>query len=470
MATENVIVNVVDVGQGQCTFVEIYDDSAKLVHTLLFDCGTDKSSDQTENNLRYIADKVSGMDTPAFDCIFFSHSDNDHISLTARLLVLCGDSPKPIIKRVIYGGNLDQYTKDGVNILNAIVEEGHCNADDVMSPGSYYSNYDPDEEKYTGTLWLSDDKSVAVVSLFCNVLSSRGKWKVGDDVPVRKSAVAKNMVSLVAGLYYAGSSHVICGDATGGTMGAVLKWMKGAPVFGNNVMTTLPHHGSRTTAGLAVKSAKRASLNAERVIRAFSKLLRSRTMSVSAYALHNHPSLELMNMFVPTEKDPYLLDQRLKSKDAHYLTANMDMELLLDTARGPGKRSRGTSLHTRTDTSFETGANTFTTRYFDSTQPRYVFKFGELLEVFESPGIKADAGAINGFASWQYTTSSAGELAIAGFSNLGAGAAFTSAALAALSESTIDVVKPSVRALRSARLRMPVPATPFYKEKLKQFN
>src|SRR5215213_899170 len=100
MATGNVVVSVVDVGQGQCTFIEVYDDStptAKLVHAVMVDCGSDKKSDDTPTNLGYIAAKVQEMAKPAFDCIIFSHSDKDHISLTKDVLDKFPPTKKPTV-------------------------------------------------------------------------------------------------------------------------------------------------------------------------------------------------------------------------------------------------------------------------------------------------------------------------------------------------------------------------------------
>lgn len=473
MATGNVIINVADVGQGQCTFVEIYDDSAKLVQTLLFDCGTDKSSTQTENNLKYIAGKVKAMETPAFDCIFFSHSDNDHISLTARLLKLCLPK-KPAIKKVIYGGNFDQYEKDEVNILNVLVEQGYCTSDEIISPKTYHSNYDPDEAKYTGTLWENSDATLKVYSLVCNVLSSRGKWKPGEDVPARSSAVAKNTVSLVAGLYYAGSSYIICGDATKGTMGAVLKRMNGASVFGKNIMTTLPHHGSRTTAGLNAKS-RTASVNARKVVAGFADLLASNTITVSAYALHSHPSLDLINIFEPGLTTPALRDARLKGENVHYMTANIDITLSYETKKAGRKRGMSHTAPTNEDTSYESSDNTFTTRYYESPPPAIFSYMLGSSSIETALGTTDDAGAINEFASWKYTNPPEGKLTLAGYSNLGADTAFTSAPKKSTVFETSGVgderAEPVTRrALPPPPLSMPAFTKSPYREKLRQYN
>jgi len=72
MAIKYIATTVLDVGQGQSTFACIYDDSAspgKIIHTLLFDCGSDKKSPETDNNIDYIAGRLASMDTPTLDLL-----------------------------------------------------------------------------------------------------------------------------------------------------------------------------------------------------------------------------------------------------------------------------------------------------------------------------------------------------------------------------------------------------------------
>ena len=137
-------VTVVDVGQGQCTFVEIYDDTKptpKLVHTILMDCGTDKASAVTDDNIDYIVKKIKSMDKPAIDCLVFSHSDKDHIWLMWDLLRKF-EPTFPDIKTIWYGGDRDQYTKYGYNVLNYIESEKICKKANIKSPGSDRTGYD----------------------------------------------------------------------------------------------------------------------------------------------------------------------------------------------------------------------------------------------------------------------------------------------------------------------------------------
>src|ERR1700755_1243236 len=232
MATGNVIVTVVDVGQGQCTFVEIYDTSSppKLTNTLLFDCGSDKESDETVKNLDYIVSKVLTMAKPGFDRIYFSHSDNDHISLTWYVLSQINKTKKPVVQEVWYGGAWSKFTKRGFNILDYINEQKFCATSKIQGFNSNATDYVIKSKKYEYWNWNNSDKSIYVYSIAANVLSDDPDWDDNDVVINMKVAEELNRVSLIAGLYYNTSSFVICGDATNKTMAA-----------GNGLFTTGTH-------------------------------------------------------------------------------------------------------------------------------------------------------------------------------------------------------------------------------------
>jgi hypothetical protein len=425
MATGNVYVTVVDVGQGQCTFIQVYntDSPAKLEHTVLVDCGTDSPSTQTNINLQYIVNMVSSMAVPAFDCIIFSHSDDDHISLTASLLSKFSSSKKPVVRSVWYGGDYSLYTKGQkkVNILDELVKGGYCLQTDIKSTGSNYSGYNTTSKSFTHQFWSSTDNAVKLFPIVSNILSNDPDWEDQSISVLGKYAEAKNRVSIICGLYYANTSYVICGDATNKTMAAVnTLFSDGTTVFDNNIMTTLPHHGSRAT-GYAVPSTKKASDKAVKVVRNFGTLIKSKTLTVSAYLQHRHPSLMLMNDIKPTLTTPFLRDPRFKSKNVHGLSINMDIKLTY---------LYGVSITTETDCTIETQSNTFSTLYYLGKTTFY-YNLGDpnaylatgLTDLFKLI-------TINPHACWAYVTAANGTFNMGGYPNLDSGAAlFTSTPL-----------------------------------------
>lgn len=468
------IVSVVDVGQGQCTFVEIYNPAnTKIVETLLFDCGTDHESTQTQNNLQYIADQIETMDTPAISCIFFSHSDNDHVSLTVDLLGKF--TTKPTVGQVWYGGERSLYKKGkSENVLDYLVKNNYCTSGDIKTPNADSTGYSKSSGRYKYYLWASSDNSVKVHLLGGNVLDGDLSTDPGTSPPPLKRlryAEPKNRVSLVCGLYYENFSYVICGDATFKTMAAILKTFEnGTTVFNGNVMTTLPHHGSRAT-GFAVSSSQSASTKNKAIVSAFSETLNSETTSISAYMKHNHPSMELMNSFIPESLSPILKDPRLKGKNLHHLNGYLDIDLTFPSGLSPMKVYQ----------IFETASNTFSTQYSDfgvalNNQARFKYQLGAT-SAQKPDGVINSTTPINQFACWKYRvdkSSSTPKSFIGGYPNM-AGTLFTAPATvskaAVLSaaeddEPKIEAMTPIAEVRSRVRLNRP----PAFKARSTQYH
>jgi hypothetical protein len=479
MAIDNIVITVIDVGQGQCTFVEIYDTTPALTNTLLFDCGTNHRSPSQGVNLDYIVERVSGMTTPAFDCIFFSHSDTDHTNLTEDLLLKFPPSKKPVVKKVWYGGDMDHYTvilpsKALFNILYYLVANGYCAATDIFSPDPDYSNY-TSPNSWTGELWKSGDgtTNVQVHSIISNVLKATPEVAFAGGTPPpkrRKVAEAANRVSIVCALYYAGSSYVICGDATNKTMAEInTKFTGGTTVFDDNHMTTAPHHGSRTT-GLAVASSAKASTTAAKTVTDFGILLKSRTMTVSAYDHHSHPSLELLNSFIPTITAPFLKDVRFKE--------NTHRIVLFNNKNNPTVLVDGSGIKlANIYYGFDTPTCTFPTWYSSFTLNSY--KLGETL-VGPSSALVTLLTAINPNACWQYQVNADRSWSVIGYANLSlpltafTGAPTTSVAgwatVPADAKTTMQELPPPEIKRRIQKPRPPAQPVPQLRSRLKQFH
>lgn len=430
MATGFITLTVVDVGQGQCTFLEVYDDedTPNLIHTVLMDCGSDKKSDDTPTNLQYIATRVESMATPAIDCIIFSHSDKDHISLTRSVLELIDESKKTVVKKVVYGGAYDQYEKNHFNILDYLKEKKYCKEKDMTSPGSNWSNYVPKSGKFKNgdPLWQSTDKAVKIYSVIANVLSRNPDWEANDEDVSGAKAEEKNRVSIICALYYAGVSYVICGDATNESMSATNRRFKGTNVFEYNAMTTLPHHGSRAT-GFAVKRDDEPSDEAVEVVDTFAKIMNSEVLTASAFEKHRHPSMQLMSAFLPRQKKPFLRDARLKQKNTHRLNAYVDIDIEIQakvsSSDSPAKKKKpsGGTLYRGGVWSFDSNTCTFTTRY---TNPFLVYSYNlGNTECSESAGVETDTSTntqytINPHACWQWEGYPDGRHLVGGYADL----------------------------------------------------
>lgn len=436
MAIGEIKVNVIDVGQGQCTFVEMYDDDGMdptLLYTLMFDCGSDKRSPQTYTNLNYIVDIALKRNPPGFDAIFFSHSDSDHISLAyyvlSELIRRCPKGKTPEVGRVWRGGNEALYTKDRFNILKYIFDKGLCPANMIRGFNADSSDYGRLTKRFDYNLWHSSDtdgREVSISALVANVISDDPDWDETVSSFTTKTAEEKNRVSLIACLRFKGTIYVICGDATSKTMDKVnILLSGGTTVFDSNSMTTLPHHGSRAT-GFAVKSADTASLANVNIIKKFAANMKSKTITISAFQKHHHPSLQLMNEFIPTIGTALVKDSRLKQANSHRVTAQIDIDLVtpLDL-----------TIYKKNDYTFETLTNTFTTFYFDGSET-FSYNLGTSTTVSKSEGLAVSGTAINEHACWQYVIASGGAFTIKGFADMSE-AAFTETATLIAAESLI---------------------------------
>lgn len=415
MATGKIKVSVVDVGQGQCTFVEVYETGGALKHTLLFDCGSDKYRKRGLNknfdyrglnkNFDYIV-SITKNKKPTFDAIFFSHSDKDHISQLSNLLkkyVQLNPTIKPTIDLVRYGGRIENYKKGKFNILEYLAKNGYCQKTNIKGFDINKTDYDKDHKIYARYMWESEDKKVNVPCIGVNFLTESPD---NDDVPVAKTAEQKNHVSMICGLYFSGSSYVICGDATNGTMAAVNRLFKdNQGFFTQNEMLTLPHHGSRAT-GLAVKGGEKASENAIAVVKSFSKLMNAKSVTISSYQKNTHTSLELLSHFAPSDQDEMIKDPRLTRNNAHLLVLYNEKPKLKATAESYPIHYNNVS----------TTINVFGTDYFE---PDYFLNkpisftmrygaFGKMSYIDpEIPNFVTPKPVINPYACWVYTTTTA---------------------------------------------------------------
>lgn len=400
MATGKIKVNVVDVGQGQCTFVEVYNTANTLVHTLLFDCGSDHRSAQTPTNLQYIANTVSAMAAPAFDLMAFSHSDNDHVSLMKDLLGYC--THKPAVKKVFYGGNYDKYKKRGYNILVELVKQGYCTSKELFAPRTDATGFDPKTGVFPEAMWTSDDGEVRVDLLVGNVINDLPEEPDEDEeeapkLPILKGAEALNRVSLVCRVNYNGFDYIICGDATNRTMAMVNIYFD-RKQFPYVPMVTVPHHGSRAT-GLDVSEGKVPNETAIKNVATFAKICNGRTVTASSYEKHGHPSMELIRYFRPwMANGPLVGDARLGTSRTHLLVSYVDVPLV---------NLVGAAITKYLYTSYATPSNLYGTNYHNpKVTTLFTYNYAATDNIVGMPPAVTGGVPMNSHACWVYTADS----------------------------------------------------------------
>src|ERR1043166_3824547 len=312
----------VDVGQGMCTFFESLDSSNKVLGNALIDFGSSNPTSIKKLALDFLVERIKERSKPSdngyLDIVLLSHKDKDHTNLIRELL---DELPKATVGQVRYGGRKSWYKKSDGNILDKL--GGRTKDADTCVKGFPigHSNYNPQIGDWA-PIFSSYGYSLYLIAANtpCN------QEKVGDPetkIPEQPDGNQVNCKSLVVMLAMGRTKTVVGGDATFPTFQYVNGFFN--KEFTNNVMTLLPHHGSRrTTFGLGLASEDISDEN-RKVVDTYAKRMNGKTVVASAdVTSHNHPSLETIDVFREYTDDTktWWLDPRLGT--AHYLTAYID--------------------------------------------------------------------------------------------------------------------------------------------------
>jgi beta-lactamase superfamily II metal-dependent hydrolase len=391
MATGGIVVNVMDVGQGQGTFVEVYNTGSVLTNTLLFDLGSAKSSRAAgDPSIAYIVSKVSSMAVPKIDYLSLSHKDRDHVNLVMRLIDAISEKIKPKklkIGKVRFGGAKGWYKDPLMEKL-----EEFCK--DVDSLSLRQTGFTP--PKTWKSIW--DENDVYVYVVLANVPTDVIAMDM-DDMDDRPDSELANSVSIVSLVYWNGNEFFINGDATFVTIQESNKVLKAA-VF-NTKMVTLPHHGSRrTTFGLS-ESLEDASKESTEIVKTFAKKVNAKTVTASAedFGNYKHPSYDVITLFneYADQKKIWYFDPNLADNDRHYLTAYLDT---------PMTRSKKVTI-SPAYSSFETTMNVYSTQYC-SPKHRGDYLAPPTNPVDAGTAFKKPPPIFSVGIQWVYTATSAG--------------------------------------------------------------
>ncbi len=356
MATAKLLVTVLDVGQGQGTFVEVYNTLGQLTNTLLFDLGSLKAKKTAGGtSIGYITKILDSsqtpttMSVPTIDYLSLSHADGDHVNLIMTMIKSVEDKTGKTMKfgKIRFGGIKDWYA------AIFFVELGkRCT--DIIPLNLNHQAYNTLTTNYEA-IW--DANEVYAYVILANVPDKAATTVFKKDKPDVELA---NCVSIISTVYFkdqkgAAYQFFVNGDATFTTFEGFNNIYSFLPKFENVQMVTLPHHGSRrTTFGLSSGSAD-ASSASKKVVQTFSNKIGGKTATASAevFGNYHHPSLDVISAFLsPTDTKPWYSDPDLDF-GRHYLTAFLDIPL--KDAKGNQKDG--------VYSSFETEINVYTTLY-----------------------------------------------------------------------------------------------------------
>jgi hypothetical protein len=275
-------------GMGNLVTLTNPNKPSEILYNALIDFGT-TSYYECDETVKFVADYLTGNGAhdAVLDLVVISHKDNDHWSLFGRLLE--GLTKNLIIKKLVYGGHYNTYTKnkDGENIIDILYKK-------IKSPKikGNFVGYDAEGSGYSKKKPLAELDSFMGVSFMpvaVNVVASVGKSQFD---------IHANTASLVVAIIYDKDAMVLPGDATADTLSYINKIMKnpGASAFKAPYLLGVPHHGAlRTIASNYL--AKDPELD---VAEKFAKDIQSFTVGASAgFATHHHPDESVMNIFRP---------------------------------------------------------------------------------------------------------------------------------------------------------------------------
>jgi hypothetical protein len=302
---------VLDVGQGQSTFIEITDDQGQL-YNILIDLGTVSKRELADGSLNFLEAKLSAMPFPTIDVVLLTHSDWDHHDLVFNLLdrFYPFDPTNPglpgrlRIKHAVYAGDRTEYGYHGKNTIDVIADymRGEW-LGPVGWPFEWSAFYwrKPHEVQP----FLSIGTAVQCYCVCGNLVKSEFIPGYGQVSPNLPDGHLKNTVSLVLLFIVNGVGLLITGDATAHTMALcnylITPEMKNR-FFNNTLLVTAPHHGSWVSANLMTG----LDLTAVENVREFVANVGAACIAISADAssTYNLPRLELLKEFRSQLKPP----------------------------------------------------------------------------------------------------------------------------------------------------------------------
>jgi hypothetical protein len=371
MNVKYVVFRVLDVGQGACNYVEIYNQAEAVVHNMLVDLGTNSSQAIATANIEWLKNQIKDRTNPKIDVVMLTHGDNDHYNLMLKLLPALGSPTGQEIGMVRYGGVDWRYKIGNTSLITELKK--YCS--NVTGFGSQASGYDRDKSSWT-RLWPSNDVfqpgDAQLYVLMANTQHPQD-GTIRQGASRRPNAEAINSKSVVFGVYWNYRWFIGTGDGTAATLAQVNTHFAGVGLPPTMSMT-LPHHGSRKTT-YDLKAAKDA-VGAEsfKVVDDFLQLFKPWTISVSAdEKRHHHPSLLMIAQFAAATQTTqiYWCDPSLAAGN-HYLTPWIDERINQPT--DPAYPGQPTYATTRTQ------ANVYSTLYCDR----------RLIINYESPPLPAN--------------------------------------------------------------------------------
>jgi hypothetical protein len=334
MAVTDIQFHVLDVGQGSCNYIEVFDGD-DVLYNLLIDLGTNSNQAIAKDNLEWLRGRIVAH-KQYLDVLIITHGDTDHYNMIAKILPAFGDPDNEQIGMVRYGGPDWRYGDGLIDTLKRYAKPVNPAKPLSKKNPADVAGFDPEQTSfskvkktyYWDPIWETDE-GVKLQLIIANVPHPKDP----DDMEVEQAfdAIAINTKSVIAALEWNGVWTIATGDATAAAMGAVNTLLTGVTEsdLPDCFMLTMPHHGSRRTTYNLSNANNEPSPAAKNVVGNFLKRFHPSTVSISAgFKDHHHPSMLMTDQFADyTVSNPVYWEDPALGSDRHFITCWIDLEI-----------------------------------------------------------------------------------------------------------------------------------------------
>jgi len=231
----NLVITFIDIGQGNCTFVQCPGGE-----TILIDCGSVTKGEPKNEIAAHASEYIKkGLTANKLDYLIISHPDKDHMNLVHA--VLAGVT----VGKVLCGGSKSGYSGRGKDEFAPFIKKtmGEDLAEFMINGGKFYSE-SPDSKPEERKIQCKHKFEVFIVCANADkVEGSTFKSTLGvTGVETLVQGTEANTACIVLCMRFAGRQVLICGDATFSTEYSILKSGWGSQL--KSYALEGGHHGS----------------------------------------------------------------------------------------------------------------------------------------------------------------------------------------------------------------------------------
>jgi beta-lactamase superfamily II metal-dependent hydrolase len=212
----DLIITFIDIGQGNCTFIQCPGGE-----TILIDCGSVTKGEPKNEIAKSASEYIKqGLTANKLDYLIISHPDKDHMNLVHDVL------KGVVVGKALCGGSHSGYSGKGKDEFKPFIKEatGEDLSKFMINGGNFYSE-SPNSKPEERQIQCKHKLEVFIVSANADQIdTSVFKETLGvTEVEKLVKGTVANTSCIVVCLRYGGRQVLICGDATFSTEYTILK-------------------------------------------------------------------------------------------------------------------------------------------------------------------------------------------------------------------------------------------------------